>query len=87
MQSLEIDMDVIENFVDLNSSFPIVNDLCERAVQLATLYNNKGPKTEKETGLLYHHQRSTKSVADYGKFYKQQKATHNNESSSLLALK
>lgn len=74
MITLGIDFDDLEAAIEIVKTVPVVNDACERSVQMASLFNNKGPKTEDNRQDYYLtidniQQRHLKTVSDYNNFY------------------
>lgn len=75
MQHLGISLNNTEEDANLVAAIPVTNDLCERAVQMATLFNQKGPKDETKRQDYYVtidavQNRHLKTVSDYDEFYK-----------------
>lgn len=78
INTLEIQLNEIQKEMQKVNSIPVVNDSCERAVQLASLFNNKGPKSEEKRQNYYLtidsiQNRHLKTVEDYNNFYTKEK--------------
>lgn len=47
MEHIGININAMDEVFKLVQQIPVVNDACERMVQMASVFNDKGPKDEK----------------------------------------